>query len=69
MNKLISVTCLDDKSKLYFCANTPYEAMKMCLYYLNLARTDKSAVINKTKTNKHLWFQHSGKTYATAMGD
>ena len=48
--KKIAITCLDDGSIYVFVARTPYEAMTMMLYTLNVKNEDSYAVINKTKS-------------------
>lgn len=64
MKKLYEVFCLDTCDSLWFLASTPYEAMRMALYYLNITNKDKSAVINQTESGKTLWFEYKGKTYS-----
>lgn len=61
--KKIAITCLDDGSIYEFVARTPYEAMTMMLYTLNVKNEDSYAVINKTKSGLYLWTEHNGKTY------
>lgn len=65
--KMIYVKCLDDDSSYGFNASTAYEAMEKMLYTLNQKRKDDKAVINKTNSGLHLWFEHSGKTYAARI--
>lgn len=59
--------CLDTGEALVFQAATPYEAMRKLLYYLNLSKEDKSATINKTESNLHLYTIHNGKTWSIRM--
>lgn len=65
--KTVDVICLNDGTTYTFVARTGYEAMQMMKYTLDLARKDKGAVINKTKTGLHLWMDHSGKTYSVRI--
>ena len=66
---MIRILCLDDSKEYGFNDKlTPYEAMKKMLYTLNLASKDDNAVIQKTETDKTLYFEHKGKTYATPLG-
>lgn len=44
--------------------DTPYQALNKMLYTLNIKSKDKSAVINKTESGLHLYFDHCGETYA-----
>lgn len=64
---MIYVNCLDDGKSYGFDAKTAYEAMRKMLYTLNIKRNDENAVINKTESGLHLWFEHSGKTYAVRI--
>lgn len=62
-----TVYCLDTGEALIFQATTPYEAMRKLLYYLNLSKFDGNAVINKTKSNLHLYTVHNGNTWSIRM--
>lgn len=42
---MIRIYNLDTHQALYFCARTPYEAMNMLLYTLNLRKLDSEARI------------------------
>lgn len=44
--------------------DTPYEALSKMLYTLNISSEDKAAVINKTESGLHLYFDHRGETYS-----
>lgn len=64
----MKVFCLDDQTTYIFEKGiTPYEAMKRMLYTLNVNHNDPDAVINKTESGLHLYFDHCGKTYAVRM--
>lgn len=54
---------IDDKTTLYFDAQTPYEAMTQLRYYLG----DEKLTINKTESNTFLYLIHKGETYATKL--
>ena len=63
------IKCLEDKKEYgYTDSKTPYEAISGLLYTLNCNKLDKNAVINKTDSGRHLWFEHSGKTYCIKNG-
>lgn len=64
---MIWVTCLDTGVKCGYIAKTPYEAISKALYTKNLHRFDKEAEIKLTKSGKHYYFDHTGKTYAVAV--
>lgn len=63
---MLWVKCLDDGKRCGFVTRTAYEALQKMIYTLNLSCKDDNAVINKTESGLHLWFEHSGKTYAIA---
>lgn len=63
---MLWVKCLDDGKRYGFVVRTAYEALQKMIYTLNLNCKDDNAVINKTESGAHLWFEHSGKTYAIA---
>lgn len=63
----ITVFGLDTHERLTFQARTPYEAMQKLLYTLNLKHMDKTAKIEKTNSNLHLYTVHCGNTYAVRM--
>lgn len=58
------VFCLDDNSKLYFSAKTPYDAMKHLIYYLNLSYYDKNSKIELLGKGRTLSVVHNGRTYS-----
>mgnify|MGYP003571268855 CR=1 FL=1 len=66
-NNLYGVKCLEDDYTLAFQANSPMEAMEKCLYSLNMKRQDDNAKIMTTKTGKHLYMEHCGRTFAIAI--
>ena len=55
---------LDDNTAYSFLASSPYNAMEMMLYYLNLRNRDDSARIKMTNSAQHLYLDHDEKTYA-----
>ena len=61
--KMYYVKCIEDNKEYGFVADTPYEALKKMIYTLNIKEICK-VKINKTKSGKHLWFEHNNKTYA-----
>lgn len=64
---MFKVVCLDNGNQYYYVARTPYEAMTKMKYVLDLANKDGATIINKTKSGKHLFMDHSGKTYAVRI--
>lgn len=60
---------IDDKTTLYFDAQTPYEAMTKLIYYLKTidGRNSKNLQINKTESNRFLYLIYKDKTYTTRM--
>ena len=63
---MLWVTCLDTGERFGYTSCTPYEALSGLLYTLNLENMDRDAVINKTDSGLHLYFDHSGRTYSIA---
>lgn len=64
---MITVRCLDNGNSFMFEAKTAYEALQKMKYTLDIKHKDDSAKINKTESNRHLWMEHCGKTYAVAL--
>ena len=59
------VVCLDSGARFgYESSKTPYQALTAALYSLNLKHYDPAAVINKTESGRHLYFDHSGETWS-----
>lgn len=58
------ITNIETGKRLYFSAKTPYEAMTMLKYYLQLKdkRAEKIA-ISKTETGNFLYLIYKGETY------
>lgn len=80
MANFLKIVCLDglpednneDKfavksATMTFEAETPQDAMEKLLYTLNLRRHDPNAKIQLTKSGKHLFVEHFGKTYGIAV--
>lgn len=67
MEGFITVYGLDTHEQLTFQAKTPYEAMRKLIYTLNLKHKDKSAKIEKTESNLHLYTVHNGNTYSVRL--
>lgn len=64
---MFRVVCLDNGNNYYYQAKSPEEAMTKMKYVLDLANKDGACIINRTKTGKHLFMDHSGKTYAVRI--
>lgn len=64
---MIKVLCLDNSKVYGFSANTPYEALEKMRYTLDVVHKDERAVINKTKSGRCLYMEHSGKTYGVRI--
>ena len=45
---------------------TPIEALQSMIYTIN-TKEKCNSIIHKTKTNKHLYFDHNGETYTTKI--
>ena len=59
------VVCLETDERFGYGDNkTPHQALSGLLYMLNTQRKDSAAAIQTTKSGEHLYFEHSGKTYA-----
>lgn len=66
MRKTRKVINLDNGAEYIFTNVTPIEALQSMIYAINI--TEKcNSIINKTETNKHLYFEHNGETYATRL--
>ena len=64
MKKIFKIRCLEDDKTFSISAETPIEALYSMMYSLNLKRFEKECFINKTKSGRILYIEHSGKTYA-----
>lgn len=64
---MFKVVCLDNGNNYYYQAKSPYEAMTKMKYVLDLSNKDSACIINKTESGKHLFMDHSGKTYAVRI--
>jgi membrane-anchored protein YejM (alkaline phosphatase superfamily) len=58
---LKTVYCLEDQKEYLFFADSAKNAIEKMLYTLNLSKTDKNAIIEKTKHGYSL--QHNNLTY------
>ena len=61
--KTRTVTNMNTGTENIFTNKTPYEAMQAMIYFLNLS-SKCEAIINKTESGKHLYFDFKGETYA-----
>lgn len=61
---MIRIYNLDTHQALYFYARTPYEAMKMLLYTLNLRKLDPEAQIQLLGGGRTLAIVHCGETWS-----
>lgn len=61
---LRAVQNMNNGKTMYFDANTPYEAMRKLVYYLNIADGRQELPINKTVSGEHLYVDYRGETYS-----
>ena len=66
MKKTIKVINLDNGMEYIFTNVTPIEALQSMIYTINI-KEECNSIIHKTKTNKHLYFDHNGETYTTKI--
>lgn len=66
MRKTRKVINLNTETEYIFTNTTPVEALKNMIFTLNIKEKCNS-IINKTETNKHLYFEHNGETYAVRL--
>ena len=66
---MMQVVCnLDTGTRYYFAAQTPFEAMKMMREYLSYSDASaKDILLNKTESNRFLYFDYKNETYSTKM--
>lgn len=65
---MIAIKNMDTGKNYYFTARTPYEAMRMMREYLSYQNEKaKDIVIQKTESNRFLYFIFKGETYSTRL--
>lgn len=65
---MYAVKNMDTGRIYYFTARTAYEAMKSMIYYLRLSdRRFNEPQINKTESNRFLYFVYKGDTYCVKI--
>lgn len=63
MGRLYTAHNLDTHERLGFLSESPHQAARSLVYFLNLSHRDKSATITQTKSGNFLTIVHNGETW------